>query len=49
VAWLRARPRVTAPITSATSLDQIKSLIAATEIKLDRDSLQALDKASAWR
>jgi aryl-alcohol dehydrogenase-like predicted oxidoreductase len=49
LAWLLARPSVTAPISSATSVDQLKELIAATEIKLDRESIAALDKASAWR
>jgi len=49
LAWLLARPSVTAPISSATSLDQLEELIAATRIKLDRGSIAALDKASAWR
>jgi aryl-alcohol dehydrogenase-like predicted oxidoreductase len=49
LAWLLARPSVTAPISSATSLPQLKELIAATEIKLDKESIAALDKASAWR
>jgi len=49
LAWLLARPSVTAPISSATSLDQLKELIDATRIKLDRGSIAALDKASAWR
>ena len=49
LAWLLARPSVTAPISSATTLDQLEELIAATRIKLDRRSIAALDKASAWR
>ena len=49
LAWLLARPSVTAPIASATSLAQLDELIAATRIKLDRGSIAALDKASAWR
>jgi aryl-alcohol dehydrogenase-like predicted oxidoreductase len=49
LAWLLARPSVTAPISSATTLGQLEELIAATRIKLDRDSIAALDKASAWR
>jgi aryl-alcohol dehydrogenase-like predicted oxidoreductase len=49
LAWLLARPSVTAPIASATSLAQLKELIAATRIKLDRGSIAALDQASAWR
>jgi len=49
LAWLLARPSVTAPISSATSRDQLEELIAATRIKLDPASITALDKASAWR
>ncbi len=49
LAWLLARPSVTAPISSATSLDQLAELIEATRIKLDRGSIAALDQASAWR
>jgi aryl-alcohol dehydrogenase-like predicted oxidoreductase len=48
LAWLIARPSVTAPISSATSVSQLKELIAATEIKLDRDAIAALDNASAY-
>jgi aryl-alcohol dehydrogenase-like predicted oxidoreductase len=48
LAWLMARPSVTAPIASATSLEQLKDLIAATELKLDRSSIEALNKASAY-
>jgi aryl-alcohol dehydrogenase-like predicted oxidoreductase len=48
LAWLIARPSVTAPISSATSVSQLRELIAATEIKLDRDAIAALDKASVY-
>jgi aryl-alcohol dehydrogenase-like predicted oxidoreductase len=47
LAWLIARPSVTAPIASATSTDQLDELIAATRLKLDTDAMQALDRASA--
>jgi aryl-alcohol dehydrogenase-like predicted oxidoreductase len=47
LAWVIARPSVTAPISSATSLSQLADLIAATEIKLDRDAINTLDRASA--
>lgn len=47
LAWLMARPSVTAPISSATSLRQLADLIAATEIKLDRGTIDALNSASA--
>lgn len=47
LAWLIARPGVTAPIASATSTVQLDELIAATRLKLDADATQALDRASA--
>jgi aryl-alcohol dehydrogenase-like predicted oxidoreductase len=46
LAWLMTRPTITAPIASATSLDQMKDLVASTSLKLDRPSLELLDRAS---
>jgi len=47
LAWLMARPGVTAPIASATNLDQLRQILHATEINLDHDAVRALDSASA--
>ena len=47
LAWLMARPTITAPIASATSLEQLDDLIAATKLKLDAEALVRLDQASA--
>ena len=47
LAWLIARPGVTAPIASATSLAQLTELIAATRLTLDTETTNALDRASA--
>ncbi len=47
LAWLMARPGITAPIASATSVKQLNELIAATELILDNASLALLNKASA--
>jgi aryl-alcohol dehydrogenase-like predicted oxidoreductase len=47
LAWLMARPSVTAPIASATSAAQLKDLVAATGLRLDPASIAALDSASA--
>jgi len=47
LAWLMARPGVTAPIASATKPDQLREILGAAEIKLDADATQALDQASA--
>jgi aryl-alcohol dehydrogenase-like predicted oxidoreductase len=46
LAWLMTRPAVTAPIASATTLDQFRELVAATKLKLDADALAELDRAS---
>ena len=47
MAWLIARPDVTAPIASVTSTGQLDELFAATSLTLDPDALAALDAASA--
>jgi aryl-alcohol dehydrogenase-like predicted oxidoreductase len=47
LAWLLARPSITAPIASATNVDQLKDLIAAVELTLDRESIEILNRASA--
>jgi aryl-alcohol dehydrogenase-like predicted oxidoreductase len=47
LAWLMARPGVTAAIASATSLAQLDELVAATELVLDDEAMRALDVASA--
>ena len=47
LAWLMARPSVTAPIASATSLEQLDELMAAAELKLDQESITRLNHASA--
>jgi aryl-alcohol dehydrogenase-like predicted oxidoreductase len=47
LAWLIARPGITAPIASATSLAQLESLVAATRLELDAAAIAALDAASA--
>jgi aryl-alcohol dehydrogenase-like predicted oxidoreductase len=46
LAWLIARPSITAPIASATSLDQLEDLIEATRIELDASSIALLNEAS---
>ena len=42
-----ARPGITAPIASATSLAQLEGLVAAARLKLDTDAIRAIDAASA--
>jgi aryl-alcohol dehydrogenase-like predicted oxidoreductase len=48
LAWLMARPTITAPIASATSPVQLKELIGATKLKLDEASIGLLNRASDW-
>jgi aryl-alcohol dehydrogenase-like predicted oxidoreductase len=47
LAWLIARPSITAPIASATTTEQLEDLVAATRLKLDPDAVKTLDRASA--
>lgn len=47
LAWLLARPSITAPIASATKLEQLNDLIDATRLKLAPSSLELLNQASA--
>lgn len=47
LAWLIARPSVTAPIASATNLEQLGDLIEATRVELDSSSIALLNEASA--
>ncbi len=47
LAWLMARPSVTAPIASATNLAQLDELMAAATLKLDQASILRLNTASA--
>ena len=47
LAWLLARPSITAPIVSATNLDQLNDLISSVDLVLDRQSIEFLNQASA--
>jgi aryl-alcohol dehydrogenase-like predicted oxidoreductase len=47
LAWVMARPGVTAPIASATSIEQVDSLVHATELSLSPADTAALNEASA--
>ena len=48
LAWLMARPSVTAPIVSATNIEQLQDLIASVSLKLDKDVIERLNIASAY-
>lgn len=47
LAWLLTRPGITAPIASATSVEQLHDLLAATTLSLDHASIDELTAASA--
>ena len=47
IAWLLAKPAVTAPIASATSLEQLDDLVKAASLRLSAAQVAALDAASA--
>ena len=47
LAWVMARPAVTAPIVSATTLAQLRESMAAVDLSLDQAAMDRLDSASA--
>lgn len=49
MAWLMARPSITAPIASATSTEQLADLTASAQLTLDPNTIATLDAASAWK
>jgi aryl-alcohol dehydrogenase-like predicted oxidoreductase len=48
LAWLIARPTVTAPIVSATSLSQLHELTQAASLQLSNETVDTLTTASAY-
>jgi aryl-alcohol dehydrogenase-like predicted oxidoreductase len=47
LAWLIARPSVTSPIASATSVEQLEDILKSVAIQLSPDEVAKLDQASA--
>ncbi len=47
LAWLIARPSITAPIASATSVEQLHELVGATRLELPHGAIEKLNEASA--
>jgi aryl-alcohol dehydrogenase-like predicted oxidoreductase len=47
LAWQIARPSLTAPIASATSIEQLHGLVAAARLTLDAEAIAQIDAASA--
>jgi aryl-alcohol dehydrogenase-like predicted oxidoreductase len=48
LAWLMAQPAIAAPIASATSINQLNDLIASANLKLDKEAIDVLNKASRY-
>jgi aryl-alcohol dehydrogenase-like predicted oxidoreductase len=48
LAWLLARPGITAPIASATSPEQLRDLIQGANLDLNAEQVKRLDQASAY-
>lgn len=48
LAWLMVRPSITAPIASATKLEQLEDLVIAAGLRLDQAAIKKLDEASAY-
>ena len=48
LAWLIARPSITAPIASATNLEQLNDLIEGATLRLDGEAIEALNLASEY-
>ncbi len=48
LAWLIARPGITAPIASATNLEQLRELMAAPNLELSSSEIEMLNRASAY-
>ncbi len=48
LAWQIARPSITAPIASATSLEQLDDLIAAVSLDLSGETIDLLTKESSY-
>jgi aryl-alcohol dehydrogenase-like predicted oxidoreductase len=48
LAWLIARPGITAPIASATNLEQLGELMGAPNLELNPSEIEILNRASAY-
>ncbi|RIH86798.1 L-glyceraldehyde 3-phosphate reductase [Calidithermus terrae] len=48
LAWLLAKPYVTAPIVGANSVAQLRDLMPAASLQLSREEVAALNEVSSW-
>jgi len=47
LAWIMARPGITAAIASATSVEQVRELLGAVDVQLSAEEMGLLDRVSA--
>ncbi|MNW12065.1 putative aldo-keto reductase [compost metagenome] len=47
VAWVMRQPGIASPIASASNMQQMQSLIKASQLQLDDDAMARLNAASA--
>ncbi|BAT52565.1 aldo/keto reductase [Nostoc sp. NIES-3756] len=47
LAWLIANPTITAPIVSATTIEQLNDIIKAVNLQLDQNAIDILNQASS--
>lgn len=43
LAWMLSKPYITAPIVGTTSVQHVEEAVAALDIKLDEDEIEALE------
>jgi aryl-alcohol dehydrogenase-like predicted oxidoreductase len=49
LAWILTRPSITAPIASATSVEQTQELLGSVSLQLTADEIASLNEVSDWR
>lgn len=49
LAWIMARPGITAPIASATSVEQTRELLSSLTLTLSDSDITVLNEVSSWR
>jgi len=47
LAWIMARPGITAAIASATSVEQVSELLGAVDLELNEEDMASLDNVSS--
>jgi aryl-alcohol dehydrogenase-like predicted oxidoreductase len=47
IAWVMAQPGITAPIASASSVEQVQEIARAAQLELDAETMKLLGEASA--